>query len=300
MSMFKSSEFLDEESVQAARLEQSLNKLQADGRTDIDSREDPELGELLAVGAALRTAADEATETSSFKSFHMRSRAAILHLTGDNISESQPSNLVGKILHTVMPVRTAIFSALSGSVATLLAVLLVVNGGNSTNDEAITVEATSSGVTESVVESNNAVQSSHVKEPLQLTVVRRDTVYQDNISDISVAVIDEFSLVIEELETATVVLNNSILEDTVTADKIRNLTDSLAHIGFELRSNHPGGRYETDVQDFQNAIVNALIILRSVEQSDTKITAALIAAKIVAEDTMGITTRYVIANQASR
>ena len=65
MSMFKSSEFLDEESVQATRLDESLDKLIIDGQSDIDSREDPELSELLAVGAALRAAADDVTESKS-------------------------------------------------------------------------------------------------------------------------------------------------------------------------------------------------------------------------------------------
>ena len=82
MSMFKSSDFLDEESVQAARLDESLNKLISHGESDIDSREDPELSELLAVGEVLRNAADDVTARSSFNSFHMRSRAAILHATG--------------------------------------------------------------------------------------------------------------------------------------------------------------------------------------------------------------------------
>ena len=82
MSMFKSSEFLDEESIQAIRLDESLDKLIIEGQSDIDSREDPELSELLAVGAVLRSTADDVTSRSSFKSFHMRSRAAILHATG--------------------------------------------------------------------------------------------------------------------------------------------------------------------------------------------------------------------------
>ena len=60
--------------VDSARVEQrtNLDKLIIDGASDIDSREDPELSELLAVGEVLRNAADDVTARSSFKSFFYR------------------------------------------------------------------------------------------------------------------------------------------------------------------------------------------------------------------------------------
>ncbi len=67
-----------------------------------------------------------------------------------------------------------------------------------------------------------------------------------------------------------------------------------------MRSNHPGAKYPEDLETFQNAIVQAILILRSVDQPDETVRGALIAAKIVAEETMHIATTYVYANQVSR
>lgn len=132
MSMFKSSDFLDEESVQATRLDESLNKLIIEGESDIDSREDPELSELLAVGAVLRNTADDVTARSSFKSFHMRSRAAILHATGSPIESVENLGVIGKLVHAVMPLRGSIVTAVSASVATLAVILWINPGGSET------------------------------------------------------------------------------------------------------------------------------------------------------------------------
>ena len=87
---------------------------------------------------------------------------------------------------------------------------------------------------------------------------------------------------------------------TVSVSDLHGVTDNLAHIGHELRTNHPGARNRQDLEDFQNSIVESLMIINSIEQTDPGTAASLIAAKIVAEDTMGIATRYILSNQASR
>jgi hypothetical protein len=109
-----------------------------------------------------------------------------------------------------------------------------------------------------------------------------------------------YSLSIKTLESAIESLEAASMASSVSVDAVRQVTDELARVGFEMRSGHPGSKTAGDIENFQNAIVRAILLLQNIEQSDKDVQASLIAAKIVAEEGMHIATTYVGANQASR
>ncbi|TBR24068.1 hypothetical protein EPO15_04765, partial [bacterium] len=63
----------------ALRLADALERAEAGLAVDLDPTEDPALAGLLALAYEMRGPIAQATETQSFRSFHHRSRAAVLH-----------------------------------------------------------------------------------------------------------------------------------------------------------------------------------------------------------------------------
>ncbi|GMU41915.1 MAG: hypothetical protein AMXMBFR23_27810 [Chloroflexota bacterium] len=61
------------------RLDEALARIEAGEAVDLDPREDPALVALLGTAAGVRDAFQDVTETRAFRSFHHRSRAALLH-----------------------------------------------------------------------------------------------------------------------------------------------------------------------------------------------------------------------------
>ena len=287
MSMFKSSEFLDEESVQATRLDESLDKLIIDGQSDIDSREDPELSELLAVGAALRAAADDVTTRSSFKSFHMRSRAAILHATGPSDTSSTDAGLVGKLIHSVIAMRGSMVTAVSASVATLV-VILWINPGSEADISGPVASANPAGVTASVQVVPASFLGSTTDIPESVT---------ENIS--TSLVTDESDLVNETrpvlvgtesvaaIVTGTSYIFNSMTDGTpISVELLRELTDHLALVGADLRF----AEQTLDMADkgvqYQQVLSAAIVALQTIQPADEESAASLMVAQVVAADSM--------------
>lgn len=73
------------------RLDEALARLEAGETVDLDPREDPALVALLGTAAGVRDAFEDATETRAFRSFHHRSRAALLHALEHPEEEPAPA-----------------------------------------------------------------------------------------------------------------------------------------------------------------------------------------------------------------
>ena len=321
MNIFKESHMDADESIQANRLDEALDIMLSGKQSEFDKREDPELSELTAVGSRLQSASAEATSRSSFKSFHMRSRAAILHKSAEfNNDLTESTNGVIGIFSSLFAKRTMIGTALGSSVATLL-VVVALNGVTSGDSEQMiaAAEPVFSAAPEVRVSQtefqSEPTSNSESRETNSQLIGALD--FSDNVpiqaanSPSTIAVNSEtvqntqaelspFSLPIIGLTSSIEQLRLGIESDDVVVENIWAITDELALIGFEMRSNHPGAKYPEDLEAFQNAIVQAILILRSVDQQDETVRGALIAAKIVAEETMHIATTYVYANQVSR
>ena len=328
MNMFRQSELNDDELIQANRLDEALDQMFQTGESEIDQREDPELSELTSMGELLRASSDEATSRNSFHSFHMRSRSALLHRISESSQSSRESGFLGSVFDFIR-VRSAIMSGAGASIVTAFAFLLISNFGGASST---TIEVTNAGSTDS---SNSALQVSSEKQQSsqsQTNVLPSSISYADlassnitssnmttsggildtskesqdamNItttaSSVEVIETSPYSLSIKNLENAIEFLESASLTGSVSVNAVRQVTDELARVGFEMRSGHPGSKTAGDIENFQNAIVRAILILQNIEQSDKDVQASLIAAKIVAEEGMHIATTYVGANQASR
>lgn len=286
MSMFKSSEFLDEESVQAIRLDESLDKLIIEGQSDIDSREDPELSELLAVGAMLRNTADDATSRSSFKSFHMRSRAAILHATGSSDAAFEDAGVLGKLIQAVLPMRGTLVTAVSASVATL-AVILWINP--SVNGTDISAPASSpAGVIASVEMAPVSFSGSTTDIP------------ESVIENISTSLVTNESNLVEETRPilvgkesveaiiiGTSHIFSSMADGTpVSVELLRELTDHLALLGADLRFSEQTSDMTDKGIQYQQAISVAMVALQTIQPQGQDSAASLMVAQVVAADSM--------------
>ena len=286
MSMFKSSEFLDEESVQAIRLDESLDKLIIEGQSDIDSREDPELSELLAVGAMLRNTADDATSRSSFKSFHMRSRAAILHATGSSHAAFEDAGVLGKLIHAILPLRGTLVTAVSASVATL-AVILWINP--SVNGTDISAPASSpAGVIASVEMAPVSFSGSTTDIP------------ESVIENISTSLVTNESNLVEETRPilvgkesveaiiiGTSHIFSSMADGTpVSVELLRELTDHLALLGADLRFSEQTSDMTDKGVQYQQAISVAMVALQTIQPEGQDSAASLMVAQVVAADSM--------------
>jgi hypothetical protein len=333
MNMFRQSELNDDELIQANRLDEALDQMFQTGESEIDQREDPELSELTSMGELLRASSDEATSRNSFHSFHMRSRSALLHRISESSQSSRESGFLGSVFDFIR-VRSAIMSGAGASIVTAFAFLLISNFGGTPS---AAIEVTNAGNTDSSssASSSSALQVSSKQQqssqsqtnvsPLSVSstdlnssnsTVSNTTISGDildtskenqgamNITttESSVEAIEAspYSLSIKTLESAIESLESASMASSVSVDAVRQVTDELARVGFEMRSGHPGSKTAGDIENFQNAIVRAILLLQNIEQSDKDVQASLIAAKIVAEEGMHIATTYVGANQASR
>ena len=333
MNMFRQSELNDDELIQANRLDEALDQMFQTGESEIDQREDPELSELTSMGELLRASSDEATSRNSFHSFHMRSRSALLHRISESSQSSRESGFLGSVFDFIR-VRSAIMSGAGASIVTAFAFLLISNFGGTPS---AAIEVTNAGSTDSSssASSSSALQVSSKQQqssqsqtnvsPLSVSstdlnssnsTVSNTTISGDildtskenqgamNItttaSSVEAIEASPYSLSIKTLESAIESLEAASMASSVSVDAVRQVTDELARVGFEMRSGHPGSKTAGDIENFQNAIVRAILILQNIEQSDKDVQASLIAAKIVAEEGMHIATTYVNANQASR
>jgi hypothetical protein len=323
MNIFRESEFHDDDMIQADRLEESLGALFRGDEPTVDHREDPELSELIDVGYQLRSASSEATERNSFHSFHMRSRAALLHTVGERAEHASLGSAHG--LLRFIRARMSVVSSVVASAATAALMLLVMNPGTTATPDITEVDAqVSNEVRQLTVPAKTVVESSTVTDSPRQTISAAGLDFSSDVpvktailedsdqtkagsslistSGVSVTSTDvsPYTLSISSLESAIVALGDASVANTVSATDVRQVTDELARVGFEMRSGHPGAKYASDVEDFQNAIVQAILVLDLVDQSDPNIQASLIAARIVAEEAMHIATTYVRANQLSR
>lgn len=333
MNMFRQSELNDDELIQANRLDEALDQMFQTGESEIDQREDPELSELTSMGELLRASSDEATSRNSFHSFHMRSRSALLHRISESSQSSRESGFLGSVFDFIR-VRSAIMSGAGASIVTAFAFLLISNFGGTPS---AAIEVTNAGSTDSSssASSSSALQVSSKQQqssqsqtnvsPLSVSstdlnssnsTVSNTTISGDildtskknqgamNIittaSSVEAIEASPYSLSIKTLESAIESLEAASMASSVSVDAVRQVTDELARVGFEMRSGHPGSKTAGDIENFQNAIVRAILLLQNIEQSDKDVQASLIAAKIVAEEGMHIATMYVSANHASR
>ena len=288
MSMFKSSEFLDEESIQAIRLDESLDKLIIEGQSDIDSREDPELSELLALGAALRDSADDVTNNRSFKMFHMRSRAAILHATGTSDTSFEHAGVIGRLIQAVLPMRGSIISAVSASVATL-AVILWINPGGSNGDTSIPVarapEATAS-ISVQVVPSSFSGSTTDIPESVIENISTSLVANESNLVEETRPI-----LVGKESVEAIVIGTNHIFSSMtdgtpVSVELLRELTDHLALLGADLRFSEQTSDMADKGIQYQQAISAAMVALQTIQPESEDSAASLLVAQVVAADSM--------------
>jgi hypothetical protein len=286
--MFKSSEFLDEESIQAIRLDESLDKLIIEGQSDIDSREDPELSELLAVGAVLRSTADDVTSRSSFKSFHMRSRAAILHATGTSDTSFEHAGVIGKLIRAVLPMRGSIISAVSASVATL-AVILWINPGGSNGDTSIPVarapEATAS-VSVQVVPSSFSGSTTDIPESVIENMSTSLVANESNLVEETRPILVGKESV-EAIVIGTNYIFTSMAEGTpISVELLRELTDHLALLGADLRFSEQTSDMTAKGIQYQQAISAAMVALQTIQPEGQDSAASLMVAQVVAADSM--------------
>jgi len=328
MNMFRQSEINDDELIQADRLDEALSDMFSGGATRIDQREDPELSELTSLGKLLRLTADEATSRGSFHSFHMRSRSALLHRIAEARQTPAATGFFGSVLE-FMRARSTVMSGVGSSIVTALVLLLISNFGATSSDTtavanvtmanssvgALEVSAKSRGSSgdqiisnQSTTSSSNLNSSAIDSSDITITGLIMETIEvhrgKNSVSpfesSVEVMQTSPYALSINSLQAAIETLESADIEGVVSVDMVRQVTDELARVGFEMRSGHPGAKNAGDIEDFQNAIVRAIVILQRIEQFDKDVQASLIAAKIVAEEGMYITTMYVNANQASR
>jgi len=288
MSMFKSSEFLDEESIQAIRLDESLDKLIIEGQSDIDSREDPELSELLAVGAVLRSTADDVTSRSSFKSFHMRSRAAILHATGTSDTSFEHAGVIGKLIRAVLPLRGSIISAVSASVATL-AVILWINPGGSNGDTSIPVarapEATAS-VSVQVVPSSFSGSTTDIPESVTENISTSLVANESNLVEETRPILVGKESV-EAIVIGTSHIFNSMADGTpISVELLRELTDHLALLGADLRFSEQTSDMTNKGIQYQQILSAAMVALQTIQPEGEDSAASLMVAQVIAANSM--------------
>jgi hypothetical protein len=288
MSMFKSSEFLDEESIQAIRLDESLDKLIIEGQSDIDSREDPELSELLAVGAVLRSTADDVTSRSSFKSFHMRSRAAILHATGTSDTSFEHAGVIGKLIRAVLPMRGSIISAVSASVATL-AVILWINPGGSNGDTSIPVarapEATAS-VSVQVVPSSFSGSTTDIPESVIENMSTSLVANESNLVEETRPILVGKESV-EAIVIGTSHIFNSMADGTpISVELLRELTDHLALLGADLRFSEQTSDMTNKGIQYQQILSAAMVALQTIQPEGEDSAASLMVAQVIAANSM--------------
>jgi hypothetical protein len=288
MSMFKSSEFLDEESIQAIRLDESLDKLIIEGQSDIDSREDPELSELLAVGAVLRSTADDVTSRSSFKSFHMRSRAAILHATGTSDTSFEHAGVIGKLIRAVLPMRGSIISAVSASVATL-AVILWINPGGSNGDTSIPVarapEATAS-VSVQVVPSSFSGSTTDIPESVIENISTSLVANESNLVEETRPILVGKESV-EAIVIGTSHIFNSMADGTpISVELLRELTDHLALLGADLRFSEQTSDMTNKGIQYQQILSAAMVALQTIQPEGEDSAASLMVAQVIAANSM--------------
>jgi hypothetical protein len=286
--MFKSSEFLDEESIQAIRLDESLDKLIIEGQSDIDSREDPELSELLAVGAVLRSTADDVTSRSSFKSFHMRSRAAILHATGTSDTSFEHAGVIGKLIRAVLPMRGSIISAVSASVATL-AVILWINPGGSNGDTSIPVarapEATAS-VSVQVVPSSFSGSTTDIPESVIENMSTSLVANESNLVEETRPILVGKESV-EAIVIGTSHIFNSMADGTpISVELLRELTDHLALLGADLRFSEQTSDMTNKGIQYQQILSAAMVALQTIQPEGEDSAASLMVAQVIAANSM--------------
>ena len=300
MSMFKSSEFLDEESVQAGRLDESLEKALSGDESGVDYREDPELSELLAVGVALGAAADDVKSRPSFRAFHMRSRATILQSTAEARLEKRV-DILNSLWQKISRARLSLASAGVASMATL-AIVFVFGSNSDTNLLSASVdlkEQSEFQMTSTMPRYSANVPQSQTDRSAVTTqnfnVVSTPNQLTESVSSSS------SKRYVTTLEGVTKSLNTIVnAGDSIEVSEIRQLTDYLAQLGFDIRINPPGNNNKDDVSTFQDVIAASVLALEAINTEDPAILSAVLAAKVVAEDSMGIATRYVNLNLASR
>jgi len=328
MNMFRQSEINDDELIQADRLDEALSEMFSGGATQIDRREDPELSELTSLSELLRETSNEATSRDSFHSFHMRSRSALLHRIAEARQTPVATGFFGSVLE-FMRARSTVMSGVGSSIVTALVLLLISNFGatssdttavtnmasadsgvgalevsaksrGNSGDQIISTQSTtpSSNLNSSDIDSSNMIIASLIAETTEIH--RGGNTVSSFESSVEVIQSSPYALSLSSLQAAIETLESADIDGVVNVDMVRQVTDELARVGFEMRSGHPGAKNAGDIEAFQNAIVRVIVILQRIEQFDKDVQASLIAAKIVAEEGMYITTMYVNANQASR
>jgi hypothetical protein len=322
MNIFRESTLGDEGDIQAARLDESLEVVFSGGKADIDSREDPEISDLMEIGSLIHISAEEATSRPSFQSFRARSRAAILHAVGDMHEEQDRSHTFVNILKTFIPNRGSVIPAVSASAATL-ALFIFINS-DSTSSQAV---ATESSFQEQVVQSVSSVSSddSEMTNTINMTTnVTMDlpemaisdqeivSAGSNTVSAINQKPYGEFDrLQFSRRAAESVAVVTRDIERTldtngsVTEEQLYNLTAGLAALGNGIRMDPPGAQYSADLNTYQDIIAQAFVLIHSLSQQTdpmtsnrdyTPMSGAITAAKVVAEDSMLIATRYVNSN----
>ena len=124
--MLSEQELGNYEEIEARRLAEALDALDAGGEPDLDPREDPELSLLVGLGRAMREDAEATTVGHGFRSYRHRSRAFVLHtLESEGVVRAAPA--------AVLPFRRRVLSfapIATAAAAALFAVAVLVGGGD--------------------------------------------------------------------------------------------------------------------------------------------------------------------------
>jgi len=255
---------------------------------------------LLAVGVALGATADDVKSRPSFRAFHMRSRAAILQSTGAALVEKRVG-ILNSLWQKISRARLSLASAGVASMATL-AIVFVFGSNSDTNLVSASVdlkEQSDFQMTSTMPTLSANVPQSQTDRPAVTTqnfsVISTPSQLTESVS------ISSSKKYVTTLEGVTKSLNAIVNGgDSIEVSEIRQLTDYLAQLGFDIRLNPPGNNNKDDVSTFQDVIAASVLALEAVNTEDPAMLSAVLAAKIVAEDSMGIATRYVNLNLASR
>ena len=313
MNIFREDTFGDEESVQADRLAESLDLLLKGQFVDIDAREDPELSELLVLASKLSDAGAEATSQSSFNSFRTRSRAALLQRLVENRSQDA-SGFWDSLRLLASNFRGYAVSAGAASLATLaivfgasglgesessdpeMMVSMNQSGANSTSSSGSVAQEVTAGTMGIAQRTQQEDIQFGDKVPVSLQVPI--TAEQGTAKTVEVVNAQPYRTTVGSVRHALLQIESAGSE--VSVNEIRELTAHLAQLGFDIRLNPPGNNNPDDVQEFQDAIAESVFLLGRLQTENESLLSAILAAKVVAEDSMGIATRYVNLNLASR
>ena len=282
MNIFRQSNLSDDEEIQASRLDDALDAVLSGNQTDFDSREDPELTELIEMGKLLHSSGEETTSRLSFHSFHMRSRSAILHATGERVAETEQLGTgVGRFLRTFIPNRSAILPAFLASVASVAFFVIGIDGQS--NESVVDVPLDEVVTKNAEVDDAVALRKTTVSLNMGLDVSPTLSEIQPDTQSSEPAAAVQFTgatSVEAVVQSTGDIFSAAVNGDRISQETLSVMANHLALLGADIRLG-----YNSDT-DYQEVVAAALLALQIVEPAGDSVSSSLLVARLVAQDTM--------------